>query len=189
MTLEYTIDVDYHVWIPVPLEFPWNGYDTAMAWAADLTADLLPGPRIPHEVKSAFAATALERAVMEPPLPEAIERFWRRPDTGAPDRLVHLYAIESDETAAEELVEVARIGIGGFVQGVAVLEDTAFTTALRVTLLLELPDDVVVSVTRFIGSRDGTVLVLELIDDDIGAVGFLEPEMETLFRRIRLRTA
>lgn len=188
MTLEYTIDVDYHVWIPVPLEFPWNGYDSAMAWASDVTTDLLPKRGVPDEVRSAFAATALERAVMDPPLPEALERFWRRPDTGAPDRLVHLYAIESHQTSAEDLVELARTGIGGFVQTVAVLEDTAFTVALRVTLLLELPD-AVVSVIRIIGARDGTVLMLELIDDDLGSVAFLEPEIEALFRSIRLRTA
>ncbi|WP_127473391.1 hypothetical protein [Microbacterium sulfonylureivorans] len=187
MTLEFTIDVDSHVWIFVPLDFPWNGYDSAMSWAADLTADLLPERSVPAEVRSAFAATAVERAVMAPPLPEALERFWRRPDAGAPDRLVHLYAIESEQTAAEELVELARTGIGGFVQTVTVLEDTAFTVALRVTLLLELPD-AVVAVTRVLGARDGTVLLLELIDDDLGSVAFLEPEIEALFRSIRLRS-
>ncbi|CAN7183679.1 hypothetical protein LJR045_000423 [Microbacterium sp. LjRoot45] len=187
MTLEYTVDLDYAVWIPVPLEFPWNGYDTALAWAADLTSDLLPERRVPEEVRRAFAATAVERAVMDSPLPEAIERFWRRPDSGAPDRLVHLYAIASHETAAEELVELARTGVGGFVQSVAVLEDTAFSVALRVALLIELPQGVA-SVTRVIGARDGTVLLLELIDDDPHAIALLTPEIEGLFRSIRLRT-
>ena len=189
MTLEYTIDVDYGTWLPVPLAFPWNGYETAMDWAADVTADLLAGRGAPGDGRSAFAATALERAVMDPPLPEALERFWRRPDTGAPDRLVHLYAIETDvDVAADDLVEIARAGIGGFVQTVTALDGTPFDLALRVVLLLEIPD-APVTVSRVIGARDGTALMLELIDDNIAAVAFLEPDIEALFRGIGLRTS
>lgn len=188
MTLEYTIDVDYHTWVPVPLEFPWNGYDTAMSWAADVAADLLAGRNAPDQVRSALAATALERAVMEPPLPEAIERFWRRPDTGAPDRLVHLYAIQTDAAVdTDGLVELARTGLGGFVQSTMVLEGTPFARAIRVMLLLEL-GETTVTVARVIGERDGTALMLELIDDNVASVAFLEPDIETLFRTIRLRS-
>ncbi|WP_203582294.1 hypothetical protein [Microbacterium hibisci] len=189
MTLEYTFDIDYTVWVPVPLEFPWNGYDTAMAWAADLSEDLLAGRDAPDEVQRAFAATALERALMPSPLEEAIERFWRRPDTGAPDRLVHLYAMQVEgDPDAEELTELARTGFGGFVQSVTPLTGTPFHTALRVMILLELPGGATATVMRVIGARDGTALMLELLDDNIASVAFLEPDVETLFRGIRLRT-
>ncbi|MCC2031689.1 hypothetical protein [Microbacterium allomyrinae] len=190
MTLEYTFDIDYTVWMPVPLEFPWIGYDTAMSWAADVTEDLLAGRGAPEEVRRAFAATALERALMPAPLEEPIERFWRRPDTGAPDRLVHLYALQvQGDPDPDELTELARTGLGGFVQSVTPLDRTPFTTALRVVLLLELPGGSTATVMRLIGARDGTVLMLELVDDNVAAVAFLEPEIEALFRSIRLRSA
>lgn len=189
MSLEYTIDIDYADWMPVPLEFPWNGYDTAMAWAADVTDDLLAGREAPEEVRRAFAATALERALMPSPLGEAIERFWRRPDTGAPDRLVHLYAIPVDGAPdPDDLTELARAGLGGFVQSVTTLEGTPFDVARRVMLLLELPGGATVTVMRLIGARDGTALMLELIDDNVASVAFLEPDIEVLFRGIRIRT-
>ena len=190
MTLEYTFDIDYAVWMPVPLEFPWNGYDTAMSWAADVTDDLLAGRDAPEEVRRAFAATALERALMPSPLDEAIERFWRRPDTGAPDRLVHLYALEVDGVPdADELAELARTGFGGYVQNVTPLEGTPFAVAARVMILLELPGGATATLMRVIGVRDGTALMLELLDDNIASVAFLEPDVEVLFRGIRLRTA
>ena len=187
MTLEYTIDVDYETWVPVPLVFPWNGYDTALSWANDLADDLLAGRNAPSEVRQALGSTAVERALMASPLDEAIERFWRRPDTGAPDRLIHLYAIETDTVDPDEIVELARTGLGGFVQSAVALEGTEFTVAYRVILLLEIPGGTV-SVARLIGVRDGTALMMELIDDNIASFAFLEPDLETLFRSIRLRT-
>lgn len=189
MSLEYTIDIDYADWMPVPLTFPWNGYDTAMSWAADVTEDLLAGRDAPEEVRRAFAATALERALMPSPLDEAVERFWRRPDTGAPDRLVHLYAMQVEGVPdADELAELARTGFGGFVQNVTPLSGTSFAVAARVMVLLELPGGGAVTVMRLIGVRDGTALMLELLDDNVASVAFLEPDVETLFRGIRIRT-
>lgn len=189
MTLEYAFDIDYTVWMPVPLEFPWNDYDTAMSWAADVTEDLLAGRNAPDEVQRAFAATALERALMPSPLDEAIERFWRRPDSGAPDRLVHLYAMQVDGVHdLDDLAELARTGFGGFVQSVTPLEGTPFAVAARVMILLELPGGANATLMRLIGVRDGTALMLELVDDNIASVAFLEPDVEALFRGIRLRT-
>jgi len=187
MTLEYTIDLDYETWIPVPLDFPWNGYDTALSWGNDLASDLLAGRNAPEEIRSALAMTAVERALMNPPLEGAVERFWRRPDTGAPDRLAHLYALQTDTLDEDELVELARTGLGGFVQSVTRLDDTEFSVALRVILLLELPQETV-SVARLVGVRDDTALLLELIDDNIASFAFIEPDLERLFRSIRLRT-
>ena len=188
MTIEYTLDLDYETWLPVPLEFPWNGYDTAMSWAHDLTADLLAGRGAPDEVHRALEATALERAVMPPPLEAAIERFWRRPDTGAPDRVVHLYAIDDGAVDADELAELARIGIGGYVQSTTLLEGTAFELAARVILLLQLGQGTV-SVARLIGVHGGSALMLELIDDNVASFAYLEPDLERLFRSFRVRTA
>jgi len=161
-----------------------------MSWAADVTDDLLAGRDAPEEVRRAFAATALERALMPSPLDEAIERFWRRPDAGAPDRLVHLYALEVDGVPdADEFAELARTGFGGFVQNVTPLEGTPFAVAARVMILLKLPGGATATLMRVIGVRDGTALMLELLDDNIASVAFLEPDVEVLFRGIRLRTA
>lgn len=54
-------------------------------------------------------------------------------------------------------------------------------------LLLEIPGGTV-SVARLIGVRDGTALLMELIDDNVASFAFLEPDLESLFRSVRLRT-
>ncbi|GAA5035304.1 hypothetical protein ACFQRL_00670 [Microbacterium fluvii] len=186
MSIEYSIELDHRLWMPVPLSFPWNDYESPERWAADIAHDLLQGLGAPPEVQQALEDTALHHALVAPPLPEAIERFWRRPEAGAPDRLVHLYALETDAFAAEELVEISRVGIGGLVQTVTVLEETGFDVALRVVLLLEVGESPI-AVVRLIGTGGGGALMLEQIDADLGAVAALEPDLEALLRSIRVR--
>lgn len=186
MTLEYTIDLDHRVWIPVPLAFPWNGYPDAAAWASDLATGLLDGIDAPDDVRDALESSALAMSAMEPPLPGALERFWHLPEVGGPERLVHLYVTETDARAAEELAELARAGVGGFVQTITVLEGTAFDVAIRAVVLTELPDRRL-AVLRTVGVVGGHVFVVELIEEYTAVLEELEPAVEALFRSIRVR--
>jgi len=186
MNVEYTIELDHRVWIPVPLVFPWNGYPDAAAWAADLSTSLMSGIDAPEEVRAALHEAAIAMAAVEPPLPGALERFWHLPVEGGPERLVHLYVTETDARTAEELSELARAGVGGYVQTVTVLEDTAFDVALRAVVLTELPDRRI-AVLRAIGVTGGHVFVVELIEEQTAVLEELEPAVEALFRSIRVR--
>lgn len=58
------------------------------------------------------------------------------------------------------------------------LEGTEFTVVYRLILLLEIPGGAV-SVARLIGVRDGTALMMELIDDNVASFAFLEPDLES----------
>lgn len=186
MTLEYTIELDHRVWIPVPLEFPWNGYPDAAAWSSDLATSLMTGIDAPDEVRDALESSALALARVESPLPGALERFWHLPVEGGPERLVHLYVTETDARTAEELAELARAGVGGYVQTITVLEATPFDVAIRAVVLTELPDRKL-AVLRCVGVVGGYVFVLELIEEDAAVLEELEPVVESLFRSIRVR--
>jgi hypothetical protein len=186
MTLEYTIELDHRVWIPVPLEFPWNGYPDAAAWADDLATSLMTGIDAPAEVRDALETSALAMASVDSPLPGALERFWHLPADGGPERLVHLYVTETDARAAEELAELARAGVGGYVQTITVLEDTAFDVAIRAVVLTELPGQRL-AVLRVVGVVGGYVFMVELIEESTAVLEELEPVVEDLFRAIRVR--
>lgn len=186
MTLEYTIELDHRVWIPVPLAFPWNGYADAASWAHDLASSLMTGIDAPDEVVQALEQSAVAMADVDPPLPGALERFWHLPVEGGPERLVHLYVTDTDARTAEDLAELARAGVGGYVQTVTVLEDTAFDVALRAVVLTELPDRNI-AVLRALGLAGGHVFVVELIEERTAVLEEIEPAVEALFRSIRVR--
>jgi hypothetical protein len=186
MNVEYTIDLDHRVWIPVPLVFPWNGYADAATWAHDLSTSLMSGIDAPDEVRAALEQAAVGMADVDSPLPGALERFWHLPVEGGPERLVHLYVTETEARTAEELAELARAGVGGFVQTVTVLEGTAFDVALRAVVLTDLPDRRI-AVLRTLGIRGGHVFVVELIEEQTAVLEELEPAVEALFRSIRVR--
>jgi hypothetical protein len=187
MTLEYTIDLDHRTWVPVPLAFPWNGFPDAAAWAHGLATDLMSGIDAPAEVRDQLEATARVMAEVQPPLPGALERFWHLPEGGGPERLVHLYVTTTDATTAEQLAQLARAGVGGMIQTVTVLEDTAFDVALLAVVVTELPDRSV-AVLRAVGVRAEYVFVVELIEEDAVVLEQLQPTIAELFRSIRLRT-
>lgn len=186
LTVDYTIDLDHRVWIPVPLAFPWNGYADEQSWAAGLAEGLLDGIAAPDEVRARLQESALAMATMDPPLPGPLERFWHLPEGGGDERLVHLYATATEATTAEELAHLARAGVGGVVQTVTVLEDTAFDVALRAVVITEIPDRQI-AVLRCLGLAGGGVFVIELIEEDPLVLELLEPHVEALFRSIRLR--
>ncbi|MDT0185084.1 hypothetical protein Q9S36_33375 [Microbacterium sp. ARD31] len=186
MTLEYTIELDHSVWIPVPLAFPWNGYEDVASWSQDVSTALTTGIDAPDDVRARLRDAAQAMSEVDPPLPGALERFWHLPEQGGPERLVHLYVTSTEATTAEELAQLARAGVGGFVQTVTVLEDTGFDVAMRAVVLTEIPDRSL-TVLRCLGLADGYVFVIELIEEHTAVVEELEPVVEALFRSIRLR--
>lgn len=186
MNLEYTIDLDHRVWIPVPLAFPWNGFGDVEHWAAELSVSLMAGMGAPDDVREALRRAAIAMATVDPPLPGPLERFWHLPAVGGPERLVHLYVTDTEAKTAEDLAQLARAGVGGIVQTVMVLEDTPFDVAMRAVVLTPVGDDTV-AVLRVLGLAGGLVFVIELIEADPGVVEQLEAPVESLFRSIRLR--
>ena len=137
-------------------------------------------------VRAELERSAVVMATVAPPLPGPLERFWHLPVTGGPDRLVHLYAAPTEATAAEDLSQLARAGLGGVVQNVTVLEDTAFDIAMRALVVAPIADREI-AVLRVLGLAGGLVFVVELIEEDSLALEEMEPAVEALFRSIRLR--
>ncbi|MBT2500708.1 hypothetical protein J7E25_16555 [Agromyces sp. ISL-38] len=188
LTLEYTIDLDHRVWIPIPLSFPWNGYQNDEHWAADLAGSLLDGFDAGAEVEQQLQRTALALARVTGPLPGAIERFWHFPEFGGLERLVHLYISEVPEAREKaDLGNLARAGIGGFVQVLAPLDGTSFARAARAVVITATGEDEPLYVERYIGLAGGLVFILELIESNAFAVEELEAPLESLFRSIRLQ--
>jgi len=196
MTLEYALDLDHRLWLPVPLRFPWNDYTDAEGWADAVAEGMLdeltpavraarPGADV-AEVRELLRATALASAVAPPPLPDPSERFWLLPREGR-EAIVHLYVSEYEGgTERDDLAALAVAGVGGVLHGVETLTGTGFETAARTITLVEgsTPPAVVL---RLIGIAEGAVAVLEFIHPDPSAVGEVLPAMEQLFGSIRMR--
>jgi hypothetical protein len=196
MTLQYALDLDHRLWLPVPLGYPWNGHDSAEQWADAVTDGMLAEvdasisaarPELDAAQRRALLrATALATTLAEPPVPEASERFWLLPREGR-EAVVHLYVSDYEGgTTADDLTAIAVAGLGGVVHSVEPVAGTEFETAARALVLVEATDPPVV-VTRLIGVAEQAVAVLELLHPDPSAVAEVLPAMEPLFASIRLR--
>ena len=200
MTLEYALDLNHRLWLPVPLRFPWNDYTDAEGWAdavaEGMLDELIPAVRSARpgadaaEVRELLRATALASALAPPPLPDPSERFWYLPREGR-EAIVHLYVSEyQGGTGQDDFVALAVAGVGGTLHSAETLTgtafDTAFDTAARTIVLVEGSDPPAV-VLRLIGIAVGAVSVLEFIHPDPSAVAEVLPALEQLFGSIRMR--
>lgn len=196
MTLQYALDLDHRLWLPVPLAFPWNEYASAEEWATAIAEGMLAevDPSIQAarpeldaaQRRELLRATALATAVAEPPLDAVSERFWLLPREGR-EAVVHLYVSDYEGgTTHDDLAAIAVAGVGGVLHGVEMTPGTGFDVAARALVLLETTTPPVV-VTRLIGIAEQAVAVLELIHPDPSAVAEVLPAMEPLFASIRMR--
>lgn len=126
----------------------------------------------------------------------AHERFWRTEYVGGYPIVIHLYIGETSATTAEDLLQYARLGIGGFVQTWSVLDGTAFDVAVNAAVSAVITDvtsegspDMTVGAVRSIGVRDGLVFLLDYLDEDPVRLEAVQPEVEEIFRSFRFRTA
>lgn len=179
----YTLDLDT-TWLPVPLEFPWSIFPDAEAWADELADSLLDGTGVPPEGREQLRATALTLQAMPGPLPGAMERFWRTEYVGGPAILAHLYVTDSTAGTAEELLQLARAGIGGRVQTWTSLEDTAFTAALQAVITADIEGTTIAAV-RHLGVREGYVFLLDFLSEDPVVLEAVQDELSAMFRSIR----
>jgi len=187
VTLEYSIALDHSVWMPVPLDFPWNGYADADAWSTDLASSLLNGFDASPEVVAALGATAREMANVSGPFDGAEERFWHFPLDGGTQRLIHLYVEEYPYTGEAAWRALATAGVGGYVQVLEALDDTAFDEAARTVVIAQEGESAPIYLVRFLGFRAGMVFILEIVDEETGVVAALAEPAEALFRSIELR--
>lgn len=189
MTLEYSIDLDHSVWMPVPLDFPWNGYPDADEWSRDLASSLLEGFDVPDEVMAALTESARANAKTDGPFPGANERFWHFPLDGGTQRLVHLYVNDYEHAGEGAWRALATAWIGGYVQVLEPLADTDFDEAVRSVVIAQEGAAEPIYVVRFIGLRAGMAFILEFVEPDSGIVAELGDPAEALFRAIRVRDA
>lgn len=179
----YTLSLET-TWLPVPLEFPWGSFPDADAWADELTDSLLAGTGVPAEARDQLRATALTLQAMPGPLPGAMERFWRTEYVGGPAIIAHLYVTDSGARSADELLQLARAGIGGRVQTWTSLEGTAFPLAVQAVVTTDI-EDVTVGAVRHLGVRDGYVFLLDFLSEDPLVLEAVQDELSGIFRSIR----
>lgn len=184
---QYTLTLDPSRWVPIPFDFPWGEFATAEEWAAGLAADLLAGTGAEATATALLTEQALTLQATPPPLPGAQERFWRTEYVGGYPIVVHLYVDDTWATSAEDLLQYARLGIGGVVQTWSIAEETSFDTAVNVVVSAEI-SDVTIGAIRSIGVRDGLLFLLDYLDDDPIRLEAVQPELEGIFRSIRFRT-
>ena len=176
LTLETT-------WLPVPLRVPWGEFAAPRDWADELATSLLAGTGVGGDVRDRLRDTALQLQAMPGPLPGAMERFWRTEFVGGPAVVAHLYVTDSDAATAEDLLQLARAGIGGTIQTWATLEATSFDEAIVATAISEIDGGELFGL-RHLGVRDGFVFLLDFLSQDPLFVEAVQGELETIFRSI-----
>lgn len=184
LDLQYSLTLDATRWLPVPLSFPWGEFSTPQEWAATLTASLLDGTGAEQVASELLMNTALTLQAMDGPLPGASERFWRTEYVGGRAIVAHLYISELEVASIEDLVQLARAGLGGIVQTWGVIDDTPFSAAISATVVAEI-DGADVGAIRWLGVRDGLVFIVELLDEDPLVLEAVQSEMDAVFRSIR----
>lgn len=194
--LQYDFTIDGRRWVPIPFCFPWSEFATAQEWASLLASDLLVGTGA-ESTAELLTEQALALQAAPTPIPGgAHERFWRTEYVGGYPIVIHLYIGETSATTAEDLLQYARLGIGGFVQTWSILEGTAFDVAVNVAVSAVITDvtregspDMTVGAVRSIGVRDGLVFLLDFLDEDPIRLEAVQPEVEEIFRSFRFRAA
>lgn len=191
---QYTLTLDGSRWIPIPFSFPWSEFSTAEEWASTLASDLLAGTGA-ETTAELLTRQALTLQASPPPIPGAQERFWRTEYVGGYPIVIHLYIDETWATTAEDLLQYARLGIGGVVQTWSIVEGTAFDVAVNVAVSAVITDatsadapDMTIGAVRSIGVRDGLLFLLDYLDEDPIRLEAVQPELEEIFRSIRFRT-
>jgi len=181
----YTLDLDRN-WLPVPLAFPWSVFPGPEQWADEVVDSLLAGTGVPVEGREQLRASALTLQAMPGPLPGAIERFWRTEYVGGPAIIAHLYVTDAAAATPEDLLQLARAGIGGRVQTWTSMEGTAFTVALQAVVIAEIGDATIAAV-RHLGVRDGYVFLLDFLTEDPLVLEAVQDELSATFRSIRFK--
>lgn len=171
-------------WLPVPLRFPWGTFAQPEDWAGELTDSLLAGTGVGDEARDRLRATALHLQAMRGPLPGAMERFWRTEFVGGEAIIAHLYITGSDAATADDLVQLARAGVGGVVQTWRSLEETAFDAAIS-AVVVSGAEQAEVYALRHLGVRDGFVFLLDLLHDNPLVVDAVQAELDGIFDSIR----
>lgn len=181
----YALTLDERTWLPVPLRFPWGDFGTPEEWADELSDSLLDGIDVASEVRAQLRETALLLQAMPGPLPGALERFWRTEYVGGPTIVAHLYVTDIDDSpTVEGLLQLARAGIGGFVQTWSILDETEFDTAIAAVVVTEI-EGRAVAAQRHLGIRDGHVFLLDYLEEDPLILEAVQGELGQIFRSIR----
>lgn len=179
----YSLALDPQTWLPVPLRFPWGEFDDAPSWASELADSLLDGVGVGGEGVAMLRETALSLQQVPSPMPGAQERFWRTEHVGGTAVVAHLYVTTTDACDADDLLQLARAGIGGRVQTWQKLLDTAFATAIEAVVVADIGDREV-GALRYLGLREGYVFVLDLLDEDPLVLEAVQSEIMAIFRSV-----
>lgn len=180
----YTLTLDETAWLPVPLVFPWGTFADADGWAAELADNLLADLPAEVEGRDQLRDTAIALHGMPSPLPGAQERFWRTEYVGGTAIVAHLYITDTDARDVDDLLQLARAGIGGVVQTWRTIDGTDFDVAVEAVVIAEI-DDRRIGAIRHLGIRDGHVFLVDPLDEDPFVLDAVEGEMERIFRSIR----
>ncbi|MCR8670079.1 hypothetical protein [Agrococcus sp. HG114] len=171
-------DADPDVWVPVPLGFPSEPWSTPQAWAAQAVADLAPFWRLDDLQRADLEHMALVVASSPTPLPDPVARFWHLPVEPGVSRVVHAYAETLEPGWRERIEEWATDGYdGALFQRAEPRESATYGTLVCTSALWPIPGSTgAAAVLRVIGAIADMIVVIEIIDGDIGiAARLLEP--------------
>jgi len=163
-------------WAPVPLAFPAGRWATAAQWAAEISGALFGS-------SAADVVAVCEDLVARPaPLAGAVERLLWLGDARVP-RLAHLYAAEDagPQIPAERL---AVAGLGPHLQTLREVTVPGFDRAVECLLIIGLPDGATAFAVRWLGWRDGVLLVLDFVSDDAAVIAYVQADLEQLFASV-----
>ncbi|MBF6670681.1 MULTISPECIES: hypothetical protein [Glutamicibacter] len=182
----YEIEPDLEFWLPVPREFPGDGFQTPEEWAEDLSQCAIPDDA---GLRETYRQLAVDVAVNQ--FEESSHTFWYSPEDGHALGTAHLAIFEDDpessleEIARPEYESVTPLHLESFKSGVfGKVVQTASTIASEEIAFDQIQASAAIGHIRTVGRSHGMIFVLEAYDADLTTLGFMMEPMVEFFESV-----
>jgi len=182
----YEIEPDLALWLPVPREFPGEGFETPEEWADDLSACAIPDDAALRET---YRGLALEVANNQ--FEASSHTFWYSPEDGHALGTAHLSIYEDDpeqdlqEIARPEYESVTPLQLDRSQSGVfGEVVQVASTISSEQMTQENLQSAAAIGHIRTVGRSHGMLFVLEAYDADLTTLGYMMEPMVEFFESV-----
>ncbi len=156
------------IWVPVPLEFPNDRFDTVESWALELSVEWGRSMGAGEWARAQFVLVAIGLAGADSPLEDAVARWWFLPEDPNLSALVHAYALDIDDAAGALREHAEFYAIDGYddaeLRRLTPIDLTAFEYAVTSVAVAEIPGHGSTIVARAIGAIADGLYMVEVFD-------------------------
>lgn len=156
------------IWVPLPLEFPNDRFETVESWALELSVEWGTSMGADAWAREKFVHVAIGLAGADSPLEGAVARWWFLPEDPNLRAVVHAYAVDIEDAAGALRDHAEFYATDGYddpeLRRLVPIELAAFEHAVASVAVVEIPDRGSAIVARTIGAVDDGLYMVEALD-------------------------